>query len=554
VNLRAAAGLTRRPFLILAGAAWILTAAYAMAVESPPASVTAAGETIYREGLLPAGAELIGVRDSGTSTAGNNAACVNCHRRSGLGNLEGDIVIPPIISKYLYRSRRANVEDMTLPHVPGWVPHDWTYTDETLARAIRTGVRPDGQAMNPLMPHYALDDTSMAILIAYLKDLTSQPVPGVTETTLHFATIVTPDADPVEKRAMLEVLERFFAIQEKVIAAESRPMRASREIMYRVTRRWQLHVWELTGTPDTWERQLDDHLNIEPVFAVISGLGRRDWRPIHHFCERNSVPCLLPNIDLPVVSEHDFYPVYYSRGVLLESDLIATRLSSEDAPPLKRLVEIYRADDIGAEAAVDLESRASALGLKVVRRPLPAGSTHSGAAMELDRALTGLGSGDGLVLWLRQSDLATLRGRPPTPAVYASGLMAGLETAPLPVPWRAGTHLTYPVDTPEQRRVRMNFPLGWFKVQGIAVTAERVQTDTYLSCVILSETLGHLLDSFVRDFLIERMEMMLSRRLVNGYFPHLGLGPGQRFASKGGYLVHLGEGDKVVVDSDWMTP
>jgi hypothetical protein len=100
----------------------------------------------------------------------------------------------------------------------------------------------------------------------------------------------------------------------------------------------------------------------------------------------------------------------------------------------------------------------------------------------------------------------------------------------------------------------MNFPLGWFKVQGIAVTAERVQTDTYLSCVILSETLGHLLDSFVRDFLIERMEMMLSRRLVNGYFPHLGLGPGQRFASKGGYLVHLGEGDKVVVDSDWMTP
>jgi hypothetical protein len=544
----------RHPFLVLWGAAWVLTAAYAMAVESPAASVTAAGETLYREGRLPGGAELIGVRDAGTSITGNNAACISCHRRSGLGNIEGDIVIPPIISKYLYRSRRTNAEDMTLPHVPGWVPHDWTYTDETLARAIRTGVRPDGQAMNPLMPHYAVDDAAMGILIAYLKGLTSQPVPGVTDTTLHFATIVTPDADPVEKRAMLEVLERFFATQEKVIAAESRPMRASREIMYRVTRRWQLHVWELTGTPDTWERQLDDHLNIEPVFAVISGLGRRDWRPIHHFCERNSVPCLLPNIDLPVVSEHDFYPVYYSRGVLLESDLIASRLSGEDALPLKRLVEIYRADDIGAEAAVDLESRASALGVTVVRRPLPGGATHSGAGVELDHALTGIGAGDGLVLWLRQSDLAALRGRPPTPTVYASGLMAGLETAPLPAAWRAGTHLTYPVDTPEQRRVRMNFPLGWFKVQGIAVTAERVQTDTYLSCVILSETLGHLLDSFVRDFLVERMEMMLSRRLVNGYFPHLGLGAGQRFASKGGYLVHLGEGNKVIVDSDWMTP
>jgi hypothetical protein len=82
-----------------------------------------------------------------------------------------------------------------------------------------------------------------------------------------------------------------------------------------------------------------------------------------------------------------------------------------------------------------------------------------------------------------------------------------------------------------------------------------VQTDTYLSCVILSETLGHMLDSFVRDFLLERMEMMLSRRLVNGYFAHLGLAPGQRFASKGGYLVHLADGsDKVIIDSDWITP
>ena len=51
--------------------------------------------------------------------------------------------------------------------------------------------------MNPLMPHYALDDAAMAALIGYLKDLTSGPVPGVNETTLHFATIVTPDGATV---------------------------------------------------------------------------------------------------------------------------------------------------------------------------------------------------------------------------------------------------------------------------------------------------------------------------------------------------------------------
>lgn len=541
-----------RLYLALVGALALLTST---AQAGATATVRSPGESLYRDGVLPEGGELTGVRESGTRVSGATAACVNCHRRSGLGNVEGDVTIPPIIAKYLYRSRAANAEDLTLAHVPGWVPHGWTYTDATLATAIRTGIRPDGQGMNPLMPHYDLDDKSMAALIGYLKELTSSPVPGVSDTTLNFATIVTPDADPVERKAMLEVLTRFFALQEKVIAAESKPLRTSREIMYRVTRRWQLHVWELTGAPESWESQLEGHMNIEPVFAVLSGLGRREWRPIHRFCEQHAVPCLFPNIDLPVIAEHDFYPVYYSRGVLLESDLIATQLAADGGPRPRRLVEVYRTHDIGAAAAADLGSRARAMGLSVVQRALPPESKRNTQAGEIEHAVAGLGAGDALVLWLRPADLALLAGRPSAESVYASGLMAGLESAPLSTAWRSATHLTYPFDTPDQRRVRMNFPLGWFKVQGIPVTAERVQTDTYLSCVILSETLGHMLDSFVPDFLLERMEMMLSRRLVDGYYPRLGLAPGQRFASKGGYLVHLaGPDNKVIVDSDWITP
>ena len=90
----------------------------------------------------------------------------------------------------------------------------------------------------------------------------------------------------------------------------------------------------------------------------------------------------------------------------------------------------------------------------------------------------------------------------------------------------------------------------------IAVVDERVQTDTYLACVILSETLGHMLDSFVRDYLVERIEVMLSHRLVNGYYPRLGLAPGQRFASKGGYLVRFAQpdGTRLVPDGDWIVP
>ncbi len=320
--------------------------------------------------------------------------------------------------------------------------------------------------------------------------------------------------------------------------------------MYRVNRKWELHVWELTGPPDGWEAQLRARQAATPVFAVVSGIGGATWAPVHRFCEREGVPCLLPNVELPVVAEQDFYPVYFSRGVLLEAPLVARRLA--EAREVRRVVQVYRAGDVGAAAAGALQEAARASGLEGELRPLPPGEARGA----LQAALAGTGAHDAVVLWLRPADLRALPAPPAAAAVFASGLMGGLEDAPLPPAWRDAARLTYPFDLPEQRRVRMDFPLGWMTVKRVPVVAERVQVDTYLACVILSETVGHMLDSFVRDYLVERVEAMLSHRLVNGYYPRLGLAPGQRFASKGGYLVRLAgpSGRKVVADGDWVAP
>ncbi len=70
---------------------------------------------------------------------------------------------------------------------------------------------------------------------------------------------------------------------------------------------------------------------------------------------------------------------------------------------------------------------------------------------------------------------------------------------------------------------------------------ERTQTDTYLACSIVAEGAGTMLDNFVPDYLIERVEVELSHRIINGYYPRLGLAPGQRFASKGAYLVRFSD-------------
>jgi hypothetical protein len=216
-------------------------------------------------------------------------------------------------------------------------------------------------------------------------------------------------------------------------------------------------------------------------------------------------------------------------------------------------VQVYRSGDIGAAAAHELRAGLAAQGIEIVDRPLAAAAK----SQTLSEAVNNVQASDALILWMRPKDLQALPPSPPPGAlVFASGLMGGLERAPLPTNWRASTDVTYPFDLPDDRRLRMDFPLRWFKIRQIEMVDERVQTDTFVACGILAEVLAPMLDNFVRDHLLERLETMLSARTRNGYYPRLGLGPGQRFASKGGYLVHFADvqGPKVVADGEWIVP
>ncbi len=553
----------------LAALTLVLLAASSVAAPVQSPVPIAAGEHIYQFGVLSSGAPLRGERGSAPAVQGAAAACVNCHRRSGLGELEGPALVPPITAKYLYRSRTefrpVRAEPGELPAAesePGARPEllqqaRGAYTDATLMRAIREGVGPDGRPLDYLMPRFPIDEADMASLIAYLKQLSRQPSPGVGDTTLQFATVITPDADPMKRHAMLDVLQPFFGKENVFTGGKAPPPQLSHRFIP-IAHRWQLHVWELKGAPESWEAQLDERLRREPVFAVISGIGGKSWEPVHRFCERSGVPCLFPNVELPVVVEQDFYNVYFSKGVLLEAQLIAERVrtsadTAEGATePRRRLVQVYRRGDIGENAAAELRVALAARVAESTERVLDRRADPA-------RALAGLSdgrAGDVLVLWLRPGDLRSLPARPPAAAVFVSGIMAGLERAPLPASWRASARMTYPFALPDRRRVFMEYPLGWMRFQHIPVVDELTQTDTYLACIVTAETVRIMGEDLVRDHLLESLEMHLGTRLVNGYYPRLTLGTGQRFASKGGYLVRFAEpaGARLIADGDWSVP
>jgi hypothetical protein len=507
------------------------------------------GERIYLEGVLSSGTSVQGGREGGVIGTGIAVACVNCHRRSGLGASEGTIRVPPITAKYLYSRTGVQGGRPTLSAASASEASRAAYDDRSLADAIRSGTGRGGGKLNYLMPRYTLDPSSMKSLIAYLETLPVLSSPGVSDTTIDIATIVTPDADPVARDGMLAVLEQFVTDKNAFIRGGFKPLHTQGQIDYRVTRRWQLHVWTLLGAADTWEEQLRRRLRSEPVFAVLSGIGGQTWAPIHRFCATERLPCLFPNVEIPVDDEREFYSIYLSKGALLESELIAAQLAATKVPG--RLLQVYARGDIGEAAAGKLQSL-TAGSIQSARRPVPQGDAHA-----LAQAIGEAGPDDVLVLWLRPADLVALAATAPaTSGVYISGELAGLEHAPLPPAWRRVVQMTYPADLPAARAIRMNYPLRWFQIRHVAVVAEKVQADTYLACGILSEALNDMLDNFMRDFLIERIESMVSHRQLTGYYPRLGLGPGQRFASKGGYMVHFDDpsGLNVTPASDWVVP
>ena len=536
----------------------LLAGAHGLA--APPVSVADPGESIYLHGRTARGSPVAATRSADAVVQGQAAACANCHQRSGLGGREGRIQIPPITTRYLFRPRASAVEERDIPFVAGMHADREPYTDASLARAIRDGLDSEGKPLNYLMPRYDLADTDMAAVIAHLRRLDRAEVPGVSATTLHFATILTPDADPVKRRGMLAVMNQFFAdrnIRQMVPAPHllTSGKTAYSGMMFKVQRRWELHVWELTGPEATWQAQLERRIAAEPVFAVISGLGGRTWAPVHAFCERSAVPCLFPNVDAPPPgADQDFYSIYFSRGVLLEAELLALRLvgaPGRPAPP--RVVQVYRAGDVGEAAAAALGERLRASGIEVARRVVPLGAGPAAVA----EAVQAASGAQALVLWLRPADLAALPSAPAsTGPVFISGQMAALERAPLPAGWRGSAEMAYPCDLPDRRRVRVDFAMGWFRARNIALVAEPTQVDTYLALGLLSETVKGLTDTFVRDYLVEQMEDTLAHRIMTGYYPRLGVAIGERYASKGGYVVRFAapQGTVLVADGDWVVP
>lgn len=495
------------------------------------------GRRIYRDGVLPSGAPLAGTLQGDVPVAGADFGCAACHRRSGFGSSEGGAYVPPITAPVLFAERRLDRADLFRELYQEVQPRTVmarvrdprarpAYDDASLAVAVREGRDPTGRRLDPLMPRYALDDDDMAHLVAYLHTLSAAPAPGVDAERIHFATAFDASADAEARRAVRAVMEAYVRRKNADTAGQlARPGFSPWHMDDFVGsfREWVLHEWQLEGPPSTWTEQLEAFYAERPVFAMLGGLGRQDWRPVHDFCERHEVPCLFPVTDLPVVDEEGAYALYFSRGLTLEAEALARHLGET---PEDRVVQVWRGN-----GAVPARALREALGDTVVGGELDDGTRD--LLVETRPTV--------LVLWLDDAGLRELTDLPSSVReVYLSAsLVDEIPTAWGDPAWRGRVRLTYPYALPGHEEPRIYRLRAWMRSRGIARTHERLQLEAYFALSIADHALMHLVESFSRDFFVESVEHEAENALNPGVYPRLSLGPGQRFASKGCYVVRL---------------
>jgi len=531
-----------------------------------------AGRVFYRTGLTSDGNPVPVTSQGDVQSYSDRFPCVGCHRPSGFGSSEGGKYVPIITSDELFRERTADRArrnrrfldlfkarqtpefdaDVRMPRMRP------AYTPETLARAIRVGVDAADRRLSQTMPRYELDAKGMANLVAYLKTLSSTPSPGVDKDTLHIATVVD-DRVPGQKRdAMLDTMRAFVKWYNHDIRGQMFHKGFSpyyRSEFRDSFRQLALQVWELKGSPDSWPDQLRDYYEDQPVFVELGGLVSGPWKPVDAFCEAKRLPCLFPNTNLPnLENPHYGYSIYFTRGLTLEGEVIARYLGHRDAVPksVRQICVDQPAGEVPARAFA-AAARTELPGTQVTTTVVSSTSALSASIAAAD--------GDVLIVWpgdQADAGIEALNANPPKaeriflPSTALDAARASLSKSRL-----EQVRLSFPYEKPDAYHPRQYRVRAWFGSRGVRLSYPRMQLQTYYALTQLQYGLDDIINDFFRDFLVESIEHEAEANLNPGIFPKMALGPGQRFVSKGAYVIALdptdtGAGYHAV--SDWIVP
>lgn len=546
----------------------ISTAAPSLPEKLSKPQIMSLGEQMYRNGILPSGQAMKATIRGDVEVDGTVFSCSSCHLRAGLGSFEGGVVTPPTTGKKLYKpyQRPPSLGDVADPFgryvYAKTVLERPAYNRENLAHALREGMDPAGQIFNDVMPRYALSDSEMSVLIDYLGELSSHDSPGANSNELNFATVVSDEVSPEDRQAMLRPLQIFAENSNSQLAMFNEYKKLgftpTAEMKY-AFRKVTLDVWELKGEPETWRAQLEAFYAKKPVFALLGGISNRDWRPIHDFCEEHRIPSLFPITDLPVISEKSWYTYYFNKGYAQEGEAVARFLNrrenlSADAP----ILQIIENSSASKALASGFDTVWQELGRKEKIITVQLSEAQRKDAKALVKIVNTHRPGI-MLLWTDAETLPFLTSvftaKLPPRMLFMSSSYLGKKTVTIEEQIRNSIYLTYPYRlTPyvgsnnSSYDAKVPILTTWKRLGDRRIES---RTITMLKQNIM-RGFNLIYDNLYRDHLLDVMSMQMD--LVALDYERMSFGPGQRYVSKGCYIIQLGAGasPELIPRSDWV--
>jgi ABC-type branched-subunit amino acid transport system substrate-binding protein len=129
-------------------------------------------------------------------------ACANCHGTDGRGKPEGQVVPSNI-------TWEALTKPYGVTHAGG--RRHPPYTERLLVRAIGLGIDPAGNRLQAAMPRFQMPRADADALTAYLKRLSTDAPPGISDSAIRIGTLV-PATGPFADagRAVAAALRAYF--------------------------------------------------------------------------------------------------------------------------------------------------------------------------------------------------------------------------------------------------------------------------------------------------------------------------------------------------------
>lgn len=560
------------------------------------------GMHLYLEGKRDNGQPLTATGAGESKLSGTQAGCINCHRRSGLGGVEGNEVIPPITGNALFSADKPVTVQIDKRFNRGVSVASKIYDTHTFAAALRLGKHSSGRTLTRLMPRYKVSDAEVEDLQAYLKTLSAQWSPGVDEKEITFATVITPEVDENQRKVFLNTLNTLVNQHNLNVKSGQRQRIAPIERRLNSRRYWKLNVWDLTGNSDTWEAQLVKKQAETPVFTIMSGLSNTDWQPVQSFCKANKVPCWFPSVNNVISNNaNEDYGVYFSEGVQLEAKVIAKEISATKVKP-KTVLQLIGEQQIAKSASETLSNLLAKQGIQVQN------ITMSADIAQLAGATKALGEQDIVVNWLDATETNTLTKSQASPLVksFWSATLLGEKPELTLGNWASHTVLIDRLELPKIRAANLAHFKDWLNFWRVSLFDEKMQSEVYFAVNSFAWMTSSMLNNYYTDYLIDRAEATLSMRdamqvqeevqammmggggrkpkVSNGTpsensntnisvvhsvdsnvlakresistYPRMSLGNNQQFASKGAYVRKFNSNENSFdeVNANWVIP